>query len=244
MRQTWAVPKDKTPDIAQAADLYSLPLDEFTAARDGLAQRFRSDGEAETAAIVAKLRKPSVAAWALNQVARHHPKTVDRLLDSHQALRSAGSRESLEEASQLRRKAVTELTEAAMAELGGGSIQTKDRINRTLLAVATDAQGEADLKAGTLVRELEPSGVGWGDTELPAPPPRDPAQEAALAAEEARDLARKLEAAAATADEQLETAKQALTEARSRAKTARTAANRAAKEADSAEDTARGLSAT
>jgi len=238
------MPKDEIPEIVEAADLFSLPLDQFTAARDGLVRRLRADGDEMEAKRVGKLRKPSVVAWALNQVARHHPKTVDRLLDSHQGLRSAGSRESLEEASQLRRKTVTELTESAMAELGGGSIQSKDRINRTLLAVATDSQGEADLKAGTLVRELEPSGIGWGDTELPPPPALDPSQEAALAAEKARDLARKLEAEAVAADEQLETVKKALTEARSRAKSARAAADKAAKAAQAAEETARGLAAT
>lgn len=238
------MPKDQTPDIAAAADLFSLPLDQFTAARDGLVRRLRADGDEEEAKRVGKLRKPSVVAWALNQAAHHHPKTVDQLLDSHRRLRSAGSRESLEEASQLRRKTMTELTESAMAELGGGSVQTRDRINRTLLAVATDPRGEADLKAGTLVRELEPSGIGWGDTELPPPPTPDPGQEAALAAEKARDLARKLEAEAVAADEQLETAKQAVTEARSRAKTARAAADKAAKEAQAAEETARGFSAT
>ncbi|MGH8951771.1 MAG: hypothetical protein ACRDX9_10125 [Acidimicrobiia bacterium] len=229
------MPKDETPDIVEAAGLFSLPLDQFTAARDGLVRDLRSDGDEEEAKRVGKLRKPSVAAWALNQAARHHPEIVDQLLDSHQRLRSAGSRESLEEASKLRRKTVTDLTESAMAELGGGSLQTRDRINRTLLAVATDPQGEADLKAGILVRELEPSGIGWGDTELPPPPAPDPGQEAALAAEKARELARKLEAEAVAADEQLESAKQALTEARSRAKSARAAADKAAKEAEEAE---------
>ena len=241
MRQTWTMPKDETPNIVEAADLFSLPLDRFTAARDGLVRRLRADGDEEEASRVGKLRKPSVAAWALNQVAHHHPKTVDQLLDSHQRLRSAGTRESLEEASQLRRKTVTDLTESAMAELGGGSLQTRDRINRTLLAVATDPQGEADLKAGTLVRELEPSGIGWGDTDLPPPPAPDPGQEAALAAEKARDLARKLDAEALAADEHLEAAKQALAEARSRAKSARAAADKAAK---AAEEAARGLPAS
>jgi hypothetical protein len=242
MRQTWTMPKDETPEIVEAADLFSLPLDQFTAARDGLVRRLRADGDEEEAKRVGKLRKPSVAAWALNQAARRHAKTVDQLLASHQQLRSAGSRESLEKASHLRRATVTELTELAMAELGGGSAQTRDRINRTLLAVATDPQGETDLEAGILVRELEPSGIGWGDTELPSPPAPDPGQEAALAAEKARDLARKLDAEAVAADEQLEAAKQTVTEARSRAKSARAAAVKAAKAAEAAEESARDFS--
>jgi predicted ribosome quality control (RQC) complex YloA/Tae2 family protein len=122
-----------------------------------------------------------------------------------------------------------------MTELGGGSLQTRDRINRTLLAVATDSQGEADLAAGTLVRELEPSGGGWGEIELPPLPEPDPAEQAAAAAEWAREQARKLEREAVDAESQVETAKQALAEARRRAKQARSAADKAAEEARQAE---------
>jgi hypothetical protein len=218
-------------DALVGSDLYILPLDEFTAARDELAQHFKSEGDAEEAKMVAKLRKPSVAAWALNRAARSNPELVSRLLDSHRRLRQAASRQAVEEASETRRQAVTALTDAAMSELDKGSLQTRDRINRTLLAVATDAQGEADLAAGTLVRELEPSGGGWGEMELPPTPEPDPAEQMAAAAEQARARASKLEAEADDAESQVEAAKEALAEARRRAKQARSAAEKAAAEA-------------
>ena len=166
------MPGDESP--SEATDLYILPLDEFTAARDALGQRLQAEGDADEAKRVAKLRKPSVAAWALNRAARSNPELASRLVDSHKMLRQAGSRQAVEEASVTRRQAVAALTDAAMAELDKGSLQTRDRINRTLLAVATDAQGESDLVAGTLVRELEPSGGGWGEMELPPVPEPDP----------------------------------------------------------------------
>ena len=221
--------------LAEMDDLYILPLDQFTSARDELARRLRSEGNAEEAKRVAKLRKPSVAAWALNRAARSHPELVGRLVDSHQLLRKAGSRQAVEEASETRRQAVAALTDAAMTELDKGSFQTRDRINRTLLAVATDSRGEADLAAGTLVRELEPSGGGWGEMELPPVPEPDPAEQAAVAVEQARERANKLEIEAVDAESQVETAKQALTEARRRAKQARSAADKAAEEARQAE---------
>jgi predicted ribosome quality control (RQC) complex YloA/Tae2 family protein len=217
------------------SDLYTLPLDQFTAARDELAQRLRSEGDAEGAKRVGKLRKPSVAAWALNRAARYNPELVSRLLDSHQRLRQAASRQEVEEASETRRQAVAILTDAAMTELDKGSLQTRDRINRTLLAVATDAQGETDLAAGTLVRELEPSGGGWGEMELPPVPEPDPAEQTVLVAEQARELARKLEAEAEDTESQVEAAKEALAEARRRAKQARAAADKATAEARQAE---------
>ena len=146
----------------------------------------------------------------------------------------------MEEASVARRQAVAALTDAAMAELDKGSLQTRDRVNRTLLAVATDAEGEADLIAGTLVRELEPSGGGWGEMELPPVPEPDPAEQDARAADEARERARALEIEAVDAEAQVETAKQALSEARRRAKQARSAADKAAEEARHAEKKASG----
>ena len=224
--------------LAEVADLYVLPLDQFTAARDRLAQQLRSGGDAEEAKRVAKLRKPSVAAWALNRASRNNPDDVSRLLDSHRLLRQAGSRQAVEQASERRRQAVAALTDAGMAELDGGSLQTRDRVTRTLLAVATDAHGEADLAAGTLVRELEPSGGGWGEMELPPMPEPDPAERAAAALEEARERARVLEIEASDAESQVEAAKQELAEARQRAKRARSAADTAGAEVQKAEKAA------
>lgn len=225
-------------EVMQPADLYELPLDRFTAARDSLARRLKADGDEEGSRRVAAMRKPSVAAWALNRVAREDPGAVARLIESHRKLREAGSREAVEDASLLRRQTVASLTDAAMAGLGTGSQQTRDRINRTLLAVATDQEGESDLQAGTLVRELEPTGVGWGEMELRPPPPPDPAVEARRLVEEARARTERLEIEAESADQELERAKEALARARDRAKKARSAARKAADELRRAEEAA------
>lgn len=227
------MPGDDGP--AEVADLYILPLDQFTAARDALAQQLKAGGDADEAKRVVKLRKPSVAAWALNRASRNNSEMVKRLIDSHRMLRKAGSRQAVEAASETRRQAVAALTDAAMTELDAGSLQTRDRVTRTLLAVATDARGEADLAAGTLVRELEPSGGGWGEMELPPVPEPDPAERAVAALEEARERARKLEIEASDAETQVEAAKQALAEARRHAKGARSAADKAAAEVQKAE---------
>ena len=57
-------------------DLFALPPAEFIAARDALAKRLKADGDATRAAEVKALRRPSVAAWAVNQVARRKPELV------------------------------------------------------------------------------------------------------------------------------------------------------------------------
>lgn len=224
--------------VAQPEDLYGLPLDQFTAARDRLAKRLRSDGDDATAAAVAKLRKPSVAAWALNIASRQSPEAVERLMASHRRLRETTTADMLQEASRDRRSAVAELLETAVDALAAegrpASGTTRDRINSTLLATGTDHEAESDLAAGRLVREVEPSGAGWGDIAL-TPPPRDTKTREKLAAEQARAKAEKLKSEAEKAEQRAERALEALTEATRRAEEAREVADRAESEAREAE---------
>ena len=56
-------------------ELFDLPPTEFIAARDALAKQLKADGDAGAAAEVKALRRPSVAAWAVNQVARRQPRS-------------------------------------------------------------------------------------------------------------------------------------------------------------------------
>ena len=66
---------------AEAGRLYGLPLDEFTAARDARARELRQDGEREKAAEVAALRKPVLAAWVVNMLARDERADVRELVE-------------------------------------------------------------------------------------------------------------------------------------------------------------------
>jgi hypothetical protein len=232
-------PADSPPEIPQPDDLYSLPLEQFIAARDRLTARLAAEGQTDQAATVAKLRKPSVAAWALNRASRHRPDAVERLVASHHRLRAASTAELLHEASVERRKAVAELEAVALAELRADgrpvSGPIKDRIASTLFAVATDPRGEEDLAAGRLVRELELSGAGWGDLGLAPVPAEEPAVRAKAAADRARARADRLRNEAESAERQVELAQRALTEAKRRAKEAKARAEEAAAEAQEAE---------
>ncbi|HEX6580351.1 MAG TPA: hypothetical protein VF195_05715, partial [Actinomycetota bacterium] len=57
-------------------ELYGLPLERFTAERDALAKELASAGDRDGAARVKALRKPVVAAWAVNLLAREDPDGV------------------------------------------------------------------------------------------------------------------------------------------------------------------------
>jgi hypothetical protein len=70
-----------------AARLYALPLEEFTRERDATARELRRAKERDAAAAVAKLPKPSQAAWAANALARERRDLVDELLAAGDELR-------------------------------------------------------------------------------------------------------------------------------------------------------------
>src|SRR6266536_2491167 len=70
-------------------ELYGADLDDFVAERARLAKGLREEGDGAGAQTMAKLRKPSVASWVLNQLARRNRREVDLLLDAGHRLREA-----------------------------------------------------------------------------------------------------------------------------------------------------------
>ena len=128
VRNSWhalGVPDRHSGEIDR---LYALPLEEFTHERDELAKRLRKDGDGDSAAAVKALKKPSVAAWAVNQVRRDRPEDVRSLLDVTEELHrvyaelsSAGARERLAEAAEMQRDLIRSLVRCApqLLEAGG-----------------------------------------------------------------------------------------------------------------------------
>jgi len=158
-------------------ELYGLPLEEFTVARNALAKRLRADGR-EEAAEVAKLRKPSRPAWAINRVARERPELADAVLDAaadlaaaQEAVVAGSGREALDDAVSAERAAVEDFVAAARAELdesGSASPTMVDRARRTLHAVAGDPGLQAELAAARIVADREPIGFGAVAAVAPA----------------------------------------------------------------------------
>src|SRR5262249_3195140 len=102
-------------------DLYGLPLDEFVTKRGELARDLRGDGRRDEAKAVAALRKPSAAAWAVNQLVRTQAQAVSELfacgdeLTDTQAEVLAGRQDAsaLRDAAEQERAAVDKLTDLA-----------------------------------------------------------------------------------------------------------------------------------
>jgi hypothetical protein len=216
-------------DLDQALDeLYDAAPEEFVAERKRLAKKLNDEGRADDSAHLTKVRKPTVAAWAMNRLARVQRRDVDLLLDSGHRLRQAqagvlrgDARDSFEQAQRTEREAITRLVDGAeqlLAERGGASTSILEQIAASLHAAAVSEQGRELLAAG---RFTEPIALEGFDAVagLAPPPSKRPAKQ-----KPARDA------------EEMKRARAELAEAKKRLRTAeRTAyeAHRLAVQADS-----------
>ena len=164
-----------------AEELYGLPLQEFTKARNELERRLRGEGKRDEAQAVKGLRKPTAAAWALNQLARRRKADVERLLAAGERLRQAqddllggGDRAILADAAAEEREVVGRLARDATAigaEAGlGSSGALEEKVRSTLHAAAADVETARELAAGRLVRERQAVGL-IGFEQMPAASP-------------------------------------------------------------------------
>jgi hypothetical protein len=147
--------------------LYGLEPEAFIGERDRLVRELRAAGERETAEQVKQLRKPTVAAWTINQLTRQDRRDVDLLLDAGHRLREAHERVlagedpgRLTEAQRAQRDALAALHKAArgiLARTGRGEAALT-QITATLQAAAVSAEGRELLARGRLTGELEATG--------------------------------------------------------------------------------------
>lgn len=153
-------------------DLYGLPLDQFTNQRNALAKELRREGRRDEAATVAKLRKPSVGAWAVNQLVRTQRGDVETLFEAGDALQRAqadllakrGDASALRQAVEAERAAAQRLADKArgLLDANGHELTSArlDQVTDTLHAAALDDDARARVGAGCLERELVHVGLG------------------------------------------------------------------------------------
>ncbi|RKE23461.1 hypothetical protein [Streptomyces sp. TLI_171] len=154
-------------EFEQVADgLYAVRPGEFTAARDQAAAEARQAGDRELAAQVKALRKPTLAAFAVNQLVRRHGAEVGPLLELGRALREAQDRlagAELRALSAQRHRLVAALTQQARrsaADAGEhlGEAQLRE-VEQTLRAALADEHAAVALAAGRLSAALEEAGA-------------------------------------------------------------------------------------
>ena len=168
--------KEPDPDEVQA--LYAGPPDRFVASRNALVARLKDAGDLDEAKRVAALRKPTVAAWAVDSLAHDHARELDALIEvgrhlasAQRGLISGGDAERLRETAAERRRLVERLvrsSEEALEEAGIPAPRaTLDKVADTLMAVATDQDAAEKVRRGILDKEL-PAPAGFGDERLDA----------------------------------------------------------------------------
>ena len=166
-------------------ELYGLPLEEFTPARDALAKELKAAGRKEEAAEVKALRKPSLAAWALNRAARDQPDAVEALRSAGADLRQAqqealsGDAGRLREASRALSDEIDRVaTLAADALRSAGRPATaaqQEKLASTLRTAAVDDGAGEALARGVLADELGATGFSLlGSASGDWPPPLRP----------------------------------------------------------------------
>jgi hypothetical protein len=230
--------------IARADDLYGLPLEQFVSERAVLAKTLRGAGDRDEAARVAALRKPSAAAWTVNQLVRTQKKAVAELIEAGDQLVSTqsgllagrGDAKALRDAAQREREAVRKLTEIARGLLSSTGQEptaaTLERVSDTLHAAALDQDARAQVSDGSLVRELQHVGLGAaGFASAPAPRKHGRASEpkAAAPAPDAKERQSDVRAKAGAERAKAEAAKARLVAARRAEKQARQASDRMAR---------------
>jgi hypothetical protein len=191
--------------------LYDLPVAEFVAARNALAKELKAAGDKAGSAEVAKLRRPTATAWALNQVARRQPELLVAALTAKAELRAVtegtgrGEDLDLRSATAADREATRAVVAAARALLGAEDAGLSNRIADTLLAAVLDSGVADTLQAGRLATEQDASAFSLAADEgelakvivladrAPKKPPKPDADAKAAAAAERERRKRRAE---------------------------------------------------
>jgi hypothetical protein len=170
---------------AAADQLYAADPAEFTDRRSDLVAQARADADQAAARAIGALRRPTRAAWVVNQLARADPDAVarlGRLGDELRAAESALDGGKLRELSQTRRKLLGQLARQALD--GAGVTDPPDallqEVTGTLSAALADPEVAARVGQGQLAKSVQPAGFGFGlaagdddghdDAEPSAPP--------------------------------------------------------------------------
>lgn len=151
-----------------SATLFTLPLKEFTATRNALSAVLKKNGQVADAVAVKALAKPSVSAWAVNQLHWRHQGDLAELLAAGERFRqaqraqSSGGRTDIRSALDDWRALL-----ATMAARAGdmlreiGHLPTPDlmqRVSSTLEALSAGMLAHDRSRVGRLTADLPPPG--------------------------------------------------------------------------------------
>jgi hypothetical protein len=150
-----------------ADELYGLPPDEFVPARDDRVAAAKESGDRDLARALARLRRPTKAAWLANLLARHRTEQLDGLVSLARSLTQAQQEldgDALRALSGQRHRAV-----GAMArDAGRLAARRGEAVNDALVrevagildAALADPAVAEEVRAGRLTKTVRYSGFG------------------------------------------------------------------------------------
>lgn len=150
-----------TADIER---LHAVPPGEFTATRNRIVAELRKAGRPAEAQAVARLRRPSPALWAVNQLARGGRQDLAAFVEAVDRLRRVQLRDPRAAADALRaqRAALETLVARAGDLLRGADLAASPailrRVSDTLMGAAADQDQARLLRRGALTEELAAPG--------------------------------------------------------------------------------------
>ncbi|WP_272499651.1 hypothetical protein [Actinomadura litoris] len=160
-------------DFSSAAgELYGVTPDEFVAVRTRLSRRARDEGDAALAKRLGALRRPTLPAWAVNQLARSAADDLGRLLDVGEEIRAAWGSGGLGDLERRRAGLVRDLVRTAgeLASAAGRPLrdQAVREVEDTLQAATVDPDVADEVREGRLAQPRSHSGFGPVGFPMPA----------------------------------------------------------------------------
>ncbi|MFZ0063189.1 MAG: hypothetical protein WAL47_14255 [Pyrinomonadaceae bacterium] len=156
--------------------LFRLPLAEFTGARNALAARLKKRGA--DSSLIKALLKPSISAWAVNQLYWNQRDAFDQLIKSGERFHKAqtsGKVADMHSAMEARRELLTTLSDLATSILqDAGHNPAPDTIRRitttleALSAYAQRADGRHSAGPGRLHADVDPPGFELFGSSIPS----------------------------------------------------------------------------
>ncbi|RNL79761.1 hypothetical protein [Nocardioides marmorisolisilvae] len=151
-------------DLLEVADrVYAVPASEFIAVRDAEA---KAVADKDLAKQVKTLRKPSVAAWAVNLLVRRESAQIDQVLGLAESLRAAAESldgEELRTLTRQRRQLTAALTQTARELVREYDVRltgaVADQVEGMLNAAMLDPVAAAVLRSGLVVTAFTATGV-------------------------------------------------------------------------------------
>ena len=170
---------------AVADELYALPPDAFVPARDDRVAAARKAGDRDLARAIARLRRPTRAAWLANLLARHRAEQLDGLVALARGLAQAQQEldgDTLRALSGQRHRVVAAMARDAGRLAARRGEPVTDALLRELQGILDAALADPgvaeEVRAGRLTKTVRYAGFGGpadADGGAAAPLPRRPA---------------------------------------------------------------------